>query len=329
MGRNGVERSAGKISKAFVGFVVVFLFTFDLHAEELIDRVVAEVNGEPITYSEVQDKLNKKVLVEVSPYPAKKGDDDFSIALQDAVNLKLIMQRASELDLSISDDALESEISKFIKRRKLTRSSLRQALAQEGMTYEQYKKDWRKQMLISQFQGREILPSVKITDKDVEIFYLQQTGATGESIKLTLRQLLIRIPNDGPDSIRKAKSDVVKRIYKELKDGLEFKKAVKIYSDSESGRNSGGKMPPVMLKELAPAFKRAVSDLDEKQFTAPVQINSSFYFFYLEKKEFAGNDEFRKVKGQLEQRLRQEQVAEQTMKWIENQRRRSEIKIID
>lgn len=328
MGRDGIKRSYSKVSQAFI-ITVSLLLSFNAYGEELIDRVVAEVNGDPITYSEVQDKVRKKVSVEVSPFPAGPNDSEFTIALQDSINLKLIMQKAEELDLEITDESLEAEIDRFIKRRNLTRSSLKQALANEGMSYAQYKKDWRKQMLISQFQGREILPSVKVTDRDVEIFYLQETGASGESLKLTLRQLLVKVPSESSKSIKDAKKAVVDRVYKELKDGLDFVKAVKIYSDSESGRSNGGRMPPVLLKDLAPSFQKSVADLEEKQFTAPVSIGSSYYFFYLEKKEFAGSDEFRRAKPQLEARLRQEQIAEQTMKWIQDQRRRSEIKVID
>ena len=88
-------------------------------------------------------------------------------------------------------------------------------------------------------------------------------------------------------------------------------------------------MTPVLLKDLAAVFRDAIDGLDEKQFTSPVRAGAGVYIFYVERKEFAGNEEFRKVKGQLAQRLRQEQVGQQTMKWIENQRRRSEIKVID
>ena len=328
MGRTSTQCRTSQISKIAIAICFCLLSKVGI-AEQLIDRVVAEVNGDPITYSEVQDKVRKKVLVEISAYPATKEDEPFTIALQDSVNLKLILQKAEELELSIGEEDLETEIDKFIKRRNLTRAALIEALAQEGMSYDQYREDWRKQMIISQFQGREILPSVKITDKDVEIYYLQQTGASGESIRVTLRQLFIRVPSSGPGSIRKGKEDVVRRVYSELKDGLDFSKAVRVYSDSESGRDNGGIMAPVMLKELAPVFRKAIEGLDEMQFTAPVRAGSGVYFFYLERKEFSGNEEFRKLKGQLAQRLRQEQIGEQTMKWIENQRRRSEIKVIE
>ena len=37
--------------------------------ELLIDRMIAEVNGEPVVYSDVIKKVKNGPLVEVSPYP--------------------------------------------------------------------------------------------------------------------------------------------------------------------------------------------------------------------------------------------------------------------
>ncbi len=325
MGRIGAKCSAGKITKIYVAFQLVCGYAWG--AEQLVDRLVAEVNGDPITYSEVQQKVNKKVLVEVSAYPATEQDSAFEVALQDSINLKLILQRAEELEIAIEDEQLEGEIEKFISRRGLTKDSLLTALKQEGMSYDDYRRDWRKQMIISQFQGREIMPSVKITDKDVEIFYLQETGATGENLKLTLRQLFIAVPKS-PESVKKGKEAIVQRAYKELKDGLDFEKAVKIYSDNESNRDKGGMMPPVLLKDLSATIRKEVKGLSEKQFTKPLKIGGGYYVFYLDKKEFSGNEEFRKLKPQLEQRLRQAQIVDQTTKWIDSERRRSEIRVI-
>ena len=68
-------------------------------------------------------------------------------------------------------------------------------------------------MMISRFQGREILPAVKVTDKNIEIFYLQKTGASGESLKLTLRHLMINSSENAATSIRKDKLKLVEKVY--------------------------------------------------------------------------------------------------------------------
>ena len=327
MGRIGIKCGAGKISKIALA-AQIFLFSgYGMAKEVLVDRLVAEVNGDPITFSEVNQKVKKNVLVEVSAYPATERDSAFQIALQDSVNLKLIMQRAEELEISIEDEQLEGEIEKFIQRRGLTKPALLDALKREGMSYTDYKRDWRKQMVISQFQGREIMPAVKLTDKDIEIYYLQESGNTGESLRLTLRQLFIKVPAS-PESVKKGKEAIVKRVTDELSDGLEFAKAVKIYSDNESSRDRGGLMPPVLIKDLSVGIRNEVQGLDVSEYTKPIKIGGGYYIFYLEKKEFADSDEFQRLKPQLEQKLRQEQIVDQTTKWIENERRRSEITIL-
>jgi peptidyl-prolyl cis-trans isomerase SurA len=329
MGRNGIERGLYQIAKgalisAAMGVVVTSQLAF---AETLVDRLLAEVNGEAILLSEVEEKVSKGPLEAVSAFPAGEDASEFEVALQDAINFKLIEQRAEELDITVTDERLEEEINRFLKRRQLSRPELMQALAQQGMTYDQYREDFRRQILLNQFQGREILPSVKITDKDLEIFYLNRTGNAADNLRLVLRQLFIRVESDGAESVQKGKKALVERIQEELKDGMPFAKAARVYSD-HSSREDGGLMNPLYLRDLAPMIRNAVEDLNEGEFTAPVKTPMGYFFFYLESKEFAGSAEFEKLKPQLEGQLRQQEMARQTVRWLEEQRRRSEIRVI-
>lgn len=318
MGRIGFKCNFYQVSKVFI-MSVSFMLCCELNAVELIDRIVADVNGHPITYSEVQSKVRKGVSVEISAYPLEGSQDPYVLALHDRINLELILQRAEELELSISDEELESEIEKFVQRRKLTKAGLKQALSQEGLTYEQYKNDWRKQMIISQFQGREILPSIKISDKDLEAYYLQNEGNLGESIRVHLRQIRIKGSSE----------KLVNKVYNELQAGLSFEKGVMLYSDDLSSKKNGGLMPELLLKDLASVFQEPISKLEIRQFTSPIQVSGNTYFFYLENKQFAENDDFLKAKAQIKQRLRQEQIVNKTLNWIKSERRRSDVRLVE
>lgn len=327
MGRTSLERDTSQIFKNTLILLVGLCLSNVTIAETVVDRLVAEVNGEPITLSDVQEKIDKNMAVEVSSWPAGSNASDFEKALQDQINLQLILQRADELGIGIGDEELEGEIEKFIQRRGLTKDSLQEALKQEGMTYDQYRRDWRKQMTISQFQGREIMPSVKISDKDLEFYYLSKTGEQNTNVKLKLKQLYIEVPSE-PAGVKASKEKMVKKALAELNDGLDFEKAVKIYSDNESARANGGSMPAVVQKDLAPVIQKAVSDLEIGEFSDPVAVGGGQYIFYLENKEFAGSEDFEKNKNRIRQQLTQERIFAQTSQWIENQRRRSEIRIL-
>ncbi|MFW7378082.1 MAG: peptidylprolyl isomerase [Oligoflexus sp.] len=332
MGRNGLKRNSGQITATTLTVILAassFAWASSfVSAATLVDRLLAEVNGEAILLSEIQDKVEKGPLIAVSPYPMNDDASQFDLAMHDAINFKLIMQRSEELGIGVDDDRLNEEIERFLARRELSRPQLMDALAQQGMTYEQYREDFRSQMVLNQFQGREILPSVKVTDKDVEIYYLNQVGNSSENVRLVLRQLLIQIDQAASESVKKGKLALVDRIQQELADGMEFDKAARVYSDHKSSRENGGLMAPLNLKDMAPNFRQAISGLSEGEFSQAVETPMGYFFFYLEKKEFAANEEFQRLRPQLEAQLRQEEVVRQTIQWLEDQRRRSDIRII-
>ncbi len=333
MGRNGSEHHTNQVFKSALrrhivaGGLVLLASSRLAAAEQLVDRLAAEVNGHAITSSEVQSKIDKGPLVEVSPWPAQENDPPAKVAIQDLINKKLIMQKADELDIQVTDEALNEEINSFLKRRSLSKEQLMTALGQQGMTYDQYKDDFRTQMVINTFQGREILPQVKITDRDIQSFYLRNSGTMAQNIRLTLRQLQISVPSDAVETVKAGKKQLVEKVYQEVEGGMPFEKAVKIYSDNESARDTGGLMPQVFLKDLAPLFQNAIRDLEEGRYTRPIETPMGYSIFYVSKREFSGSDEYLKQKPQLENQLRQEEMNKLLGKWLETQRRKSDIKI--
>ncbi|MCX6130920.1 MAG: SurA N-terminal domain-containing protein, partial [Proteobacteria bacterium] len=120
MGRNGSQYNTNQIITGTLartcckGFCLIFLSTPLLAAEQLLDRLAAEVNGHAITASEVQSKVDKGPLIEVSPWPALENDPPAKVALQDLINKKLIMQKAEELDIQVTDEALKEEIQNYV-----------------------------------------------------------------------------------------------------------------------------------------------------------------------------------------------------------------------
>ena len=114
------------------------------------------MNGDVITYSEVKVKVDNGPLVVMSPYPSSPDDKPFNIALNDAINIKLVMMKAEELGLTVSDAELNDEIEKFATRRKMTVAALKQAIRAQGLTFEKYKEDFKMQIIMSRFQGRKL-----------------------------------------------------------------------------------------------------------------------------------------------------------------------------
>jgi peptidyl-prolyl cis-trans isomerase SurA len=316
------------LSIAIAFFSALFAATTATSQEVIVDRIVAIVDGTPILRSDLMDKINKGPLVMVSEYPADESATAMERALQDSINFELVISKARELEIDVQDDEVDAEIKHFLDSKGLTTDDLQKHLSSQDTTIEDYKTDFKDQMIFRRFQGRVINPLVKITDKDIETFYLKRSGSTSDLVELVLRHILISVAPNASDSIQDAKRKLAAEVHQKLQDGMAFAEAAKIYSDEERARENGGLMNPIKMKDLAGAIRAEVETLDIGQFTAPVRTSLGFHIFFLEEKRFAGSQEFQAQKRQLEFELRTLELQAQTRRWLQEQRQRTKVEII-
>lgn len=293
----------------------------------LMDKLVAVVGGKPVTFSDIRHRVEQGPLVVLSPFPSTTEARPTEQALNDLINLKLVELEAEKLGIVFSDDDLEAEIDAFAKKRNLTVDKLKEILAAQGMPYDQYKRDFKTQLIASKFQGRVILPQVNVSDKDIEVFLLSKGNSRGGEAKLQLRKLFIAVPDQKSELVKKTKKQLIDKIHNELKNGLVFSEAVKVYSDSAFDRKNGGLIPSVNLSELSPAFQKQITPLSEGEITEPIPVPSGYFIFKLEKKFIDKGEDYQKVRRQAEFALRKQKAQQQLNRWLEVQRRKTRIEL--
>ena len=298
--------------------------------EVLIDRVLAVVNGRPIFYGDIKRKIESGPLVVVSEFPAGKDAPAQTRALNDAINFELIMGAAKDLDIDVVDADLEQEINLYLDEQKISKDKLGELLKNEGETLENYRRDFRNQMVLRRFQRRIIAPSIKITDKDVETYYLTQSGATGnDMIEVSLRQLLIKVDSSMSKDLATAKKSLASDVYTKIKGGLDFIDAVGLYSDDANAKKPDNKPLTIKLKDLSSTLKAAIEPLRPGECSTPVSTPNGLIIFQLVDRKLGENREFASKKQKLEQELRMIELVNQTDKWLSDQHQRTTVKRMD
>ncbi|MEZ4744035.1 MAG: peptidylprolyl isomerase [Bdellovibrionota bacterium] len=333
----GRASTAFHSSKIYTAFVVIAAFSsfimcnisYGAQSEELVDKIVAIVESQPILYSEIAEKEKTGPLVLVSDFPADEKSPAFERALNDAINYELILNKISELEIDVSDEQVETQIDQLLKGQNLTRDGLYQFLSEQNKSYEQYKKDFKNQMLLRRFQGRVIAPLIKITDKDIETYFLEKSGNKSNSVQFNLRQILISVDADASENIIAAKKSLAKEVYQKLQGGTKFLEAVKLYSDGPNARTNGGLMAGINLKDLTETLRTEIERLEVGEFTEPIKTEIGFHIFYLEEKKFTENDEYKSKKDQLEYELRNLELNTQTRRWLQQARQKAKIEILE
>ncbi len=298
-----------------VGFFIL-LFSSSFAAAQkkvLVDKIQALVDGEPILYSAVKKKVTTGPLVSLSAYPATRSSSKDEQALQDAINMKIMIYAAEDIGLEASDEMIEQSIDQFLGRQNSTKAKLKQYLSSQGQDYAAYKEDFKDQILMQRYQQRTILPSVEIDEKEARTFYNNSGGLFAKRARLDLRQLVIR---GGPSK--------VKRIYEALKT-MPFTDAIQKYSDGPKGANS--RIRNLDMQDMAPALQPAIASLKEGDYTPPLQTGAGAYIFYLEKRKTLSKVAFDKVKENIVMQLKQRSLLKKTDEWLEDQRTKTDLKI--
>ncbi len=133
-------------------------------APVVLDRVVAVVNGEVITMSDLQRELSKRTDIK-----------DERVMLDDMIDRKLQMAEAKKTGLDVTDKELSDAVNDIMKRNKMDQKEFEAALAKEGLTLEQYRTEFREQMTISRLFNKYVRTGLTVDDAEARAYYDKNT----------------------------------------------------------------------------------------------------------------------------------------------------------
>src|SRR6188474_92623 len=193
------------MKKVLFAGLFVGLLAAGLNAE-ILEQVLVKVNGEIITQTEFQ-KVQLTALRELPnpPDPSRTSDAELSKifaqvnpqAIVGMIDEMLLMQRAKELGMTVSDAQFSEVLDSIKKDNKIeSEAAFEAALKSEGMTLAQLKTILSKRILIGQVQQREIGSRVDVTEAEERAYYDAHLSEFGTTPSVTLREIQVNAPLD-------------------------------------------------------------------------------------------------------------------------------------
>ena len=158
-------------------FIFVHLFFIDsLFAKPIvIERIVAKINEEIITLSELQEFVRMAKLELKRKYRGKdlekKLQDLEQKALDKLVERKLLIQKAKKVRLSVSERELKITISSVLKGSNITLEQLKKYLISTGSSLEKFKSETRERLLMKKVENIFVNTIVTVTKKEINDYY--------------------------------------------------------------------------------------------------------------------------------------------------------------
>lgn len=246
---------------------------------ETVDKIVANVNGEIILYSELKVRMNQMERLS----PDLKGADAAQQAqierevLKSMVYERLADQEMKKLKISVAPKEVDAAIEGIKRDNRVTDAQFEQALRQQGQTLEQYRETMRKQMERGRLLERTVKSKIIVTDAQVDAFLKSGQGSTKEKRRIAV--IFLPATADQPDkgaSTQKLAADIHARI----KAGEDFGKLARQHSKGPAA-DQGGDIGYVDASELAKPMEMATRNLRPDEVSEVVKAPTGLYIFKL------------------------------------------------
>jgi peptidyl-prolyl cis-trans isomerase SurA len=295
-------------------------------ATYLLDRVVAIVNQEVITWSELYRSMETDVMPGVrglSDEERKKlFKENETIFLENLINFKLQLQEAQSAGIRVSDAEVKEAIDGIKSKYSMSDAKFEETLKSEGYTFDEYRKRLREQITISRIVNQQVRNKVLVNDQDIDAFLRSNKEFEGMSDKYRIRQIFFKKPVDATD--RPKTEDRARAVYAMIMEGKDFAALAKEYSEDPS-RNSGGDLGFIEKNSLAQEFGSALSQMKPGEVSKPFWTDAGLHIIkYEEKSEKKSPGEIREAaRSALSNKL----FTERYNAWIKSLRERAFIDI--
>lgn len=259
-------------------------------ATQQADFIVAVVNSEPITNSEVRVKLirtEQQLLQQGAALPPR--NELVRQILERLISDKAQLQLARETGVRVEDNAVEAGVQTVASQNQLSLEELRRRLKADGIDYNQFRSELRDELMITRLRQREIEPRVKVTEQEIDQFFGEQEGKAGPDgdLVLNLAEMLVAVPENATPEQVVALQAKAQQVVERARAGADFAALAKEVSGA-SARGNGGQMGLRSADRYPPLFVAATQNLSVGALAGPLRSPAGFHILKVVEKKQAG-----------------------------------------
>lgn len=297
----------------------------------IIDRIVALVNDEVITQSE----LDEAVLLSRRELSQQYAGEELlravegvkSDILRKIIEERIQVQAARRQGVRISDEELTEALQDIQKRNGFSdEEAFRQALAREGLTLSQYQKNLTKQLLLAKLISQEVNARIIVTERNMRTYYEDNREQFIQEEQVRVRQILIALPPDANEEETSRKEGKAQEVLGLITQGEDFSTVARLYGEGRE-RLQGGDLGFFRWRDLSPSVESALSSLKGGEVSTIVRTSSGLHIFKIEERKKGEPRPFEEVKKEIAERLFRQQSEEAYLKWFSDLRAEAFVKI--
>jgi peptidyl-prolyl cis-trans isomerase SurA len=246
-----------------------------------LNRIVALVNREIVTRIELDDRISvteeqlRRQGIALPPRGILEKQVLEAILLQ-----RIQLAYAKENGIRIDETQLDRAVGRIAEDNKLTVEQFRTALMRDGIRFDRFREDIRKEIILNRLREREVSSKVLVSDGEIDE-YLARRADSGANTEWLASHILVRLDEKTADAnAQRRQKEKADKALAALDAGDDFAKVAATYSEAgdalqggDLGWRSGDRMPSLFLE--------MVGKLKVGQYSAVVRSSAGFHIVKL------------------------------------------------
>ena len=246
--------------------VVILLLCLSTAAfSEVIDYIMATVNGEVITYSQFRQHVFEIERAYGKVYSGKELEnqlrDKRKSILNDLIEEALLLDEAKRENVKVDKIEIEKMVN-TAKSKFESSDDFYNALRNEGLTLETLEKEYRQRLMIKKIIQFKVNSKARIEEYEISQYYQAHRKDFFEPEQVKIRQMLIKMKGD-----EKTAEQVAKGILERIKGGenMEWEE-----------------LGFINMSELLPELGAAISELKVNEIADLIKTQAGYHIIRLE-----------------------------------------------
>jgi peptidyl-prolyl cis-trans isomerase SurA len=207
------------------------------------DFIVALVNSEPITDSEVRASVARMEQQFKAQKQAQPPAEELRLGVLDRmINERAQLQAAAEAGIRIDDLAVDQAEENIARQSELSVEDLHRRIVKDGGNPKEFRAQLREQLILTRLREREVESRVRISDQEIDKYIVDEQAKIVDPLtqEINIAQILIAVPESASKTDVDALSAKAVKVLERARGNEDFAALVQEFSAAD--KSNGGQL---------------------------------------------------------------------------------------
>jgi peptidyl-prolyl cis-trans isomerase SurA len=286
---------------------------------EVANRIVATIDGEPVTAFEVRRYGKERGAGELAEHEV----------LEALITEKILEKEIKAHGIAARDDEIDRYVDEIRTRNRMNEEQFRDALSKQGFTMEAYRKKVKTEIEKGQLVNREIRQRVNVSPEEIRRHYQTHLDDYEVAERVTVQGILFTL-DPAADEVEvsrvRARAEHVRALAAQ---GRDFGDLAREFSEGP-GADKGGELGTFAQGEMERPLEDVVFRLKPGQVSEPVRTRGGVYLLRVGDRVAAGHRPLEKVEDEIRESLYNEALEARFKSWLtQDLRERHHVEVLN